>query len=631
MTPSAEPSPDCFRALVERSWDAVALLDAAGTVLYATPSVARVLGYTPAEFVGRSALGLVHPDDSPRVGRLFAELLAAPGRSVTAHYRCRHKDGSWRWLEGTRTNLLGDPTVGAIVSQDRDVGDRRREEETRHWLAAIVDSSADAVVGKTLDGTVTSWNAGAERLYGYRADEVVGKSISLLIPSDRPDELPEILRRLRAGERTEPYETVRRRKDGGLVEVSVSVSPIRDPAGRVIGASAIARDIAAQKRQREELRGRAEALAEADRRKDEFLHVLAHELRNPLAPLFNGLEILRLAGCEREPREQAAQMMERQVRHLTRLVDDLLDVARISRGKVRLRRERLDLARLVRTAAEDHRPTLERAGLALAVTVPETPVWVNADGTRLAQAVSNLLDNAAKFTGGGGDVRVTVEADRPGRRAEVHVVDTGQGIEPDMLSRLFQPFSQGDRSLHRAPGGLGLGLALVKGLTELHGGEVAARSAGPGRGAEFVIGLPLEQEPAALAGPPTAPRPGGGPLRVLVVEDNRDAAETLRVLLGLLGHDVEVVHSGPEGVEAARRRPPEVVLCDIGLPGLDGYGVARALRQEPATAGARLIAVTGYGSDEDRRRSREAGFDLHLTKPVDPADLQPLLTRPAPR
>jgi CheY-like chemotaxis protein len=226
---------------------------------------------------------------------------------------------------------------------------------------------------------------------------------------------------------------------------------------------------------------------------------------------------------------------------------------------------------------------------------------------------------------------VTVAADRFGRRAEVRVVDTGQGFGPDMLARLFQPFSQGDPSLHRAPGGLGLGLALVKGLVELHGGEVAARSAGPGEGAEFVIGLPLEQEPAALAGPPAAPRPAGGPLRILVVEDNRDAAETLRVLLGLLGHDVEVVHSGPEGVEAARRRPPEVVLCDIGLPGLDGYGVARALRQEPTTAAARLIAVTGYGSDEDRRLSREAGFDLHLTKPVDPADLQPLLTHPGSR
>jgi PAS domain S-box-containing protein len=626
MRPPPEPSPDCFRALVERSWDAVTLLDAAGTVLYVTPSVARVLGYTPAELLGQSALALVHPDDRPAAGRQFAELLAAPGRTFTSCYRCRHKDGSWRWLEGTRTNLLGDPSVGAIVAQDRDVGERRQAEDSRRWLAALVDSSEDAIISKTLDGTITSWNGGAERLYGYRAEELVGKSISLLIPADRPDELPGILRRLRAGERIEPYETLRRRKDGSLVEVSVSVSPIRDLAGRVIGASSIARDVAAQKRLQEELRGRAEALAEADRRKDDFLHMLAHELRNPLAPIFNGLEILRLAGADAERRQQAGRMMERQVRHLTRLVDDLLDVARISRGKVRLRRERLDLARLVRGTAEDHRPSLDRAGLALTVAAPDTPVWVSGDGTRLAQVVGNLLDNAAKFTDRGGRVRVAVEADRPARRAEVHVTDTGQGIAPDLLGRLFEPFSQGDRSLNRAPGGLGLGLALVRGLTELHGGEVEVRSGGPGRGAEFIVRLPVEQEPAALTGPAAAPRPGGGRLRILVVEDNRDAAETLRVWLGILGHEVEVAHTGPEGVEAARRRPPEVVLCDIGLPGLDGYGVARAIRQDATTAGARLIAITGYGSDEDRRRSQDAGFDLHLTKPVDPADLQPLLT-----
>ena len=631
MKSPAEPSPNCFRALVERSWDAITLLDAAGTVLYATPSVARILGYTPAEFIGRNALALVHPEERPRVSRMFAELLTAPGRSVSACYRSRHKDGSWRWLEGTRTNLLGDPLVGAVVAHDRDVGERRQAEETLFRLAAIVDSSEDAIVGKTLDGTITSWNAGAERLYGYRAAEVVGKPISLLMPPERPDELPEIMSRLRAGERVEPYETVRRRQDGSLVEVSVSISPIKDLAGRVIGASAIARDVTAQRRLQEELRRRAEELAEADRRKDEFLHMLAHELRNPLAPIFTGLEVLRRAGADREPRERAEEMLGRQARHLARLVDDLLDVSRLRRGKVRLRRERLDLARLVRATAEDYRPLFERAGLALAVAVPEIPVWVNGDVTRLAQVFGNLLDNAAKFTDRGGEVRVAVEVDREGGRAAVHVLDTGQGIDPDMLARLFEPFSQADRSLHRVGGGLGLGLTLVRGLTELHGGEVTARSAGAGRGTEFIVRLPLEPEPAALGGAPAARRPTGGGLRILVVEDKPDAAEMLRILLVLLGHEVAVAHTGPEGVEAARRGPPDVVLCDIGLPGLDGYGVARALRQDPATAGVRLIAVTGYGSDEDRRRSREAGFDLHLTKPVDPADLQPLLTRPGPR
>jgi PAS domain S-box-containing protein len=631
MKPPAEPSLECFRALVERGWDAVALLDAAGTALYATPAIARILGYTPAEFVGQSALGLVHPDDLPRVSRLFADLLAAPGRALTAPFRARHRDGSWRWLEGTGTNLLRDAAVGAVIAQYHDISERRQAEEAALRLAALVDSSEDAIIGKNLGGVITSWNRGAERLYGYTAAEVEGKAVSLLMPPDRPDELPDIMTRLRAGERVAPYETVRRRKDGSLVPVSLSVSPIKDPSGRVVGASAIARDITAQKRLEEELRRRAEDLAEADRRKGEFLNLLAHELRNPLAPLFNGLEILRVGGSDPEHRDRAEETIRRQARHLARLVDNLLDLARITRGKVQLRRERLDLARLVRVTAEDHRPALEGAGLALAVVVPETPLWVNGDGTRLAQVLGNLLDNAAKFTDRGGSIRVSLGADRVGRRGELRVLDTGRGIEPDVLPRLFEPFGQADRGLDRGKGGLGLGLALVKGLVELHGGEVTARSAGPGSGAEFIIRLPLEPEPAALAGPPAA-RPGTRErLRILIVEDNPDAAETLRILLELLGHDVAVAHTGPEGVEASRRRRPDIILCDIGLPGLDGYGVARAVRREPATAGARLIAITGYGSDEDRRRSREAGFDLHLTKPVDPADLQPLLTRPGPR
>jgi CheY-like chemotaxis protein len=357
--------------------------------------------------------------------------------------------------------------------------------------------------------------------------------------------------------------------------------------------------------------------------------MLAHELRNPLAPLRNALHVLGQRGSADGAFRQSQEMMERQVRHLARIVDDLLDVSRIMRGKVQLRPERLDLARLVRTAALDHKGIFRQAGLDLDLDVPELPVWVMADSIRLAQILSNLLHNAAKFTDSGGRVslRLTVAG---GDKAEIAVRDTGIGIGPDMLARLFETFAQADRSLERSKGGLGLGLALVKGLAELHGGEVHAASAGPGCGAEFTVRLPIEPEPAALSEMPTAPTRTGKPLRILVVEDNRDAADSLRLLLELYGYEVTVAYSGLDGVTAAQQWQPDVILCDIGLPGLDGYGVASRLRQHPSTAKARLIAVTGYSAEEDRRRSREVGFDAHLVKPVDPAALQGVLLQEAP-
>jgi CheY-like chemotaxis protein len=316
---------------------------------------------------------------------------------------------------------------------------------------------------------------------------------------------------------------------------------------------------------------------------------------------------------------------ERQLQHLTRLVDDLLDVSRIGRGKILLRRERLDLGQLVGGIVEDHRRAVDAAQLTLALDLPPEPVWVQGDPVRLAQVVANLLNNAIKFTDPGGRIEVQVAAAGDARRAGVTVRDTGIGIDPETLPHVFEMFSQADRSLHRSPGGLGLGLALVKGLIELHGGELRAASGGPGTGAEFQFELP--QAPAAdgprdavADDPPVAP-----PLRILIVEDNRDAAETLRVLLELSRHQVVVAYAGAAALEAARLFRPEVVLCDLGLPGMDGLAVARALHQDPAGAMARLIAMTGYGSEADQARSREAGFEQHLTKPVNPEELQRIL------
>jgi CheY-like chemotaxis protein len=370
------------------------------------------------------------------------------------------------------------------------------------------------------------------------------------------------------------------------------------------------------------VRRRNEELAAAARGKDEFLAMLAHELRNPLAPIRNGLHILKSPRADPPALEQVRDMMERQLKNLTQIVDDLLEVSRLTRGRVALRTERLDLARLAREAAEDHRPTFERVGLGTSLQTPQVPAWVVGDPTRLAQVLGNLLDNAAKFTGSGGTVTVRVEVHDSRQRAVLTVADTGVGIEPEMLPRLFDAFAQADRSLDRSQGGLGLGLALVKGLVELHGGEVRAASAGRGRGAEFTVTLPLSPEPPAVRGLPVAPARPRKRLRVLVVEDNRDAAESLRLLLQTFGHEVAVAHSGTDGVRAAKRWHPDAVVCDIGLPGLDGYGVVGELRRDPSTAGARAIAVTGYGAEEDRRRALRAGFDLHLTKPVDPDALQ---------
>jgi PAS domain S-box-containing protein len=459
-----------------------------------------------------------------------------------------------------------------------------------------------------------------ERVWGRPCQGLYERPQSFLDavhPDDRERARAAALEEHSRGEATDvEYRVVR--PDGSVRWVRDRGFPIKDAAGRVYRFAGLAEDVTDKKE--------AEAaLRDADRRKDEFLAVLAHELRNPLAPLLNGLQILRQPAAAPQSQAHARDMMERQLRHLARLVDDLLDVSRISRGKVQLRCERIDLARHARTAAEDRRPVLERAGLALVVETPETPVWVTGDPTRLAQIVNNLLDNSAKFSDGGRKVTVRVTAGAARRQAALSVRDEGVGIEPEMLPRLFNVFAQADRSLDRTRGGLGLGLALVKGLAELHGGEVEAFSEGPGKGAEFTVRLPLAEEPAALAPKAEAPRRSGERHRILVVEDSKDAAESLRLLLELLGHEVRVAYTGPQGVAAAKVWRPDIVLCDIGLPGLDGYGVARELRLNPTTARARLLALTGYGQDEDRRRSREAGFDYHLVKPADPEELQRLL------
>jgi PAS domain S-box-containing protein len=404
--------------------------------------------------------------------------------------------------------------------------------------------------------------------------------------------------------------------------------PVRGDAEEVRWVGAVVLDVTDRKRLMAELRGRAEELAENDRRKDEFLAMLSHELRNPLAPIRNAVHVLNAVATGPQV-VQAREVIERQVTHLARLVDDLLDVSRITRGKIALRPESVALEDVVARAVETTRPLVEARGHSLSVEVrPGTPRFT-ADPVRLAQVIANLLNNAAKYTDPGG--RIAVRAGREGGEAVVRVRDTGVGIPVEMLPHVFELFTQAERTLDRAQGGLGIGLTLVKSLVEQHGGRVEAFSDGPGRGSEFVVRLPLPVESAAAVRAVT-PRPAVAPSkrRVLVVDDNADAADTLAMVLSMRGYDVRVARDGPAALDTARHFLPQLVLLDIGLPGMDGYAVARALRADGRSGPLRLVALTGYGREEDRRRSAEAGFDDHVVKPIAPEELLQLLAADTP-
>jgi len=367
----------------------------------------------------------------------------------------------------------------------------------------------------------------------------------------------------------------------------------------------------------------AEVSADLHRRKDEFLAMLSHELRNPLAPIANAVHLLRLQQHEENPvQRQARAIIERQVAHLSHLVNDLLEVSRITAGRIRLQCEQIDVRAILERAAESVRPLVAQHRHQLKVELQTEPVWINADPVRMEQVIVNLLNNAAKYTEDGG--RIWLRLRTVGGEAVVSVSDTGPGIPPDLLPRVFELFSQAERSLDRSQGGLGIGLTLVQRLVELHGGNVEAHSA-PGKGSEFIVRLPLAQGPASERPGPEAATKSGTALRILVVDDNLDQAHSTAMLLGSSGHAVRVAHTGPTALDVAAEFEPDVVLLDIGLPELDGYEVARRLREQPRFRNLRLVAITGYSQESDRRRSRAAGFDHHLVKPVDLQKLQEVL------
>jgi PAS domain S-box-containing protein len=489
--------------------------------------------------------------------------------------------------------------------------------EAQALFASIVESSDDAIISKDLNGRILTWNPGAERLFGYTALEAIGQSITLLIPPERLSEETAILDRLRRGERIGHFETIRVTKDGRLLDISLTISPIRTAEGEIIGASKVARDITARKQIEA-------ALREGERRKDEFLATLAHELRNPLAPILNSLQVLRFGGVKDSTTKRIYSLMERQVNHIVRLVDDLLEVSRITNGKIELRKQLVEVAELLRSAVETSRPLIDAAGHTLELVVPPEPMFLEGDPVRLSQIFANLLNNAAKYTDGDGRIWITVRRERD--RLAISVRDNGIGIPADMLPTVFDLFMQIDRS-GRGQSGLGIGLTLVKKLVEMHGGNVYAYSEGHGKGTEFVVRLPLAPNPCLMdvMRQKHRTRTVLPSRRVMVVDDNRDVAESLAMLLGHFGAEVRIAHSGPDALKALAGHRPDIVFMDIGMPGMDGYEVARQIRQRPECRDVVLVALTGWGQEDDRRRSQKAGFDHHLVKPAGIEDLELLM------
>jgi len=751
---------DLLRITLASIGDAMITTDNAGRVTYLNAVAESLTGWTQEDAKGQPLDTVFRaldeqtrkPIESPATRALREGTVVG----LANHTVLVGRDGAERPVDDSAAPIRDElGRVSGCVLIFRDVSERRRLEKAvaarfleARLLASIVESSDDAIVRKSLDSVIQSWNAGAERVFGYTADEAVGRHISIVIPPDRLAEEDRIIATLKEGRRVEPFETERVRKDGRRIRVSVTISPIKDEAGNVVAASKIARDVTKQRQAEAEremfatlienstdfiaiadldavpifvnraglalvglddmdaarklhvrdfffpedqarildeffpsvaekghgavdvrfrnfktgdgrwmaykvlkliddkgqvlgfatvsqditerrrledgLRQLAANLSEEGRRKNEFLATLAHELRNPLAALSNMLEILRRSGPgQAAPPPQAVDGMGRQLSQLVRLVDDLLDLSRITHNRLELRKGPVELGAVIDQAVESSRPLVESMRHELRVVPSPEPIALEGDAARLAQVFGNLLNNSAKYTSPGGKIEVKTE--RHGKEAVVTVKDNGAGIPPDRLDSIFEMFNQVQGSLERSQGGLGIGLTLVRRLVQMHGGSVQAESAGEGKGAEFVVRLPIH-EPLPAASPEPAPaREPAAARRILVVDDNHDAAESLAMLLNITGNKTSTAHDGADAFEAAARQRPDVVLLDIGLPTLNGYEVCRRIRDEPWGKEMVLIALTGWGQDEDRRKSHEAGFDGHLVKPVNYPALMALL------
>ncbi len=761
-----------LRRMVESVKDvAIFTLDPDGRVVTWNPGARRLFGYADREIVGRNGEVLFTPED--RAAGVHARELAtaeARGRATDERWHLR-QDGSRFFTSGVTSPIRDEEgRLCGFTKVARDITDNMRAEEALREAAvrlkAIVNTAVNGILTMDDRGVVETMNPAAERIFGYRHDEVVGRGIAMLLPGPSRDEHDDSLESyLRSGSPAiigAIREVHGRRKDGSVFPMEMAVSesrlgdrriftgivrdisefkraveertrflaelqaerallntlldnapigfgffdhdmryvrlnpalaeldglppedhlgralpevlprmspelfdafrrvlrggdsvvnrefrgetplhpgrprywlgsvyPVKTPDGAILGAGAVVADIDDRKRMEE-------ALKEADQRKDQFLAMLAHELRNPLAPISNAVQIMKVEGLSGPNFQWSVKVIEDQVKHMTRMVDDLLDVSRITRGKVVLQTEPVELSTVVDLAVEASRPLIDDYRHRLTVALPDRPVLLEVDPARMAQVLSNLLNNAAKYTDEEGEI--VLSAERRGRQVAIRVQDNGTGIAPELLPHIFDMFTQADQTLSRSRGGLGIGLTLVRSLVEMHHGRVTVRSEGPGKGSEFTVRLPVSAESDAAEG---EPEPDAIPAevveaerlprrRILVVDDNRSNATSLGVLLRALGQDVEMAYDGPTALELIRDRRPDLVLLDIGLPGMDGYEVARRCKQDDELRRILLVAMTGYGKDEDRRRSHEAGFSAHLVKPVNLEDLRVLLGQPDP-
>ena len=638
--PEYESAAARLGAIVTSSADAIITKTLDGTITSWNQAAERVFGWTAAEAVGQNITLIIPADRLAEEDQVLAAIRA--GRRVD-HFDTMRVTKDGRRVEVSITVSPVKDAAGRVVGASKiahDISARRQSELVQARLAAIVDSSDDAIVGKTLEGIITSWNQAAERMFGWAAAEAVGQHITLIIPADRLPEEDEVLARLRRGERLSHFETVRRTKDGRLLDVSLTVSPIRDAAGRVVGASKIARDISERRafeqirqallEREQEARAEAEAL---NRSRDQFLATLSHELRTPLNAIFGWARMLDAGQLDAKTTRHATQAILRNAAAQVQLIEDLFDVSRVITGKMRLDIQPLNVSTVLEAALDTVRPaaTSKRIRLESALDPRAGPIM--GDPGRLQQVAWNLLMNAVKFTPNGG--RVQLHLQRTNSHIEITVSDTGEGIAPEHLPHLFERFRQVDAGATRRHAGLGIGLALVKHLVELHGGTVTAVSAGLGCGATFTVKLPM----SVVQHPPRPPRREDDAervrdpqdiqpvslrdIRVLVVDDDPEGRELAGLVLVNAGAEARTVRSAAEAMEILEEWQPDVLVTDLEMPDEDGFSLLRRARRAVMLRGQRLpvLALTAYGRPDDRVRILAAGFNMHLAKPADPTEL----------
>jgi PAS domain S-box-containing protein len=618
-------SEERFRLLIAGVKDyAIFMLNPQGIVETWNAGAAYIKGYSADEIIG-CHFSVFYPPDTVKQGLPQTELRGAmmQGRYEDEGWRIR-KDGSRFWanviitaVRNASGHLIGFSKITRdLTERRRHEADLRRSEER---FRLLVDGVTEyAIMMLDSEGFVTSWNVGSERIKGYKAQEILGKHVSHFYPSEAvlSNKPWEDLRTAREQGRITD-EGWRLRKDGTLFWANTVITSLYDQDGRPYGFAKVTQDLTQRRH--------AEALADTAQRMHEFIAMLAHELRNPLAPIRNAVALMGRKGLRDPTLESMRQTIDRQSMLLTRLLDELLDVNRIARGQFAIEHEPVDVREVLTRAVETSRPLIDARRHSLEVSIPDEPARVLGDALRLTQTFVNLLNNAAKYTPEGGSIKLSASV--RGAEIEIRVVDNGVGIERDMLEKVFDLFVQIDPSIQNALGGLGVGLALVRRVVELHGGNVQARSEGKTYGAEFFVRLPLSIEQIRVISTRKDPAPDSlRSLRVLIVDDNRDAADSLNLLLASMGQNVYVAYDGQSAIAAAKIFKPDVVLLDIGMPHMSGYEVARALRADESAPHSALVAVTGWGQEADRERAKEAGFTYHFVKPISEEALRSILT-----